>query len=81
MPTGSSTSTQGQEHELTGAKVRFQMDEASSVPILDSVGDHAKRIKPLSLLPLIALIFYEVSGGPFGTEVRSCAAAGWLNFS
>jgi hypothetical protein len=28
---------------------------------------HARR--PLSLLPLIALIFFEVSGGPFGTEV------------
>lgn len=23
----------------------------------------------LGLLPLVALIFYEVSGGPFGTEV------------
>ena len=29
----------------------------------------AKRGK-LGLLPLVALIFYEVSGGPFGTEVR-----------
>ena len=29
----------------------------------------AKRSK-LGLLPLVALIFYEVSGGPFGTEVR-----------
>jgi hypothetical protein len=28
------------------------------------------RRKPLTLLPLIALIFFEVSGGPFGTEVR-----------
>lgn len=27
---------------------------------------HAK--KPLTLLPLIALIFYDVSGGPFGIE-------------
>ena len=27
-----------------------------------------KRSK-LGLLPLVALIFYEVSGGPFGTEV------------
>lgn len=30
---------------------------------------HACRKKPLTLLPLIALIFFEVSGGPFGTEV------------
>jgi hypothetical protein len=29
---------------------------------------HARK-KPLTLLPLIALIFFEVSGGPFGTEV------------
>ena len=29
-----------------------------------------KRSK-LGLLPLVALIFYEVSGGPFGTEVRT----------
>lgn len=29
-----------------------------------------KRSK-LGLLPLVALIFYEVSGGPFGTEVGS----------
>ncbi len=28
-----------------------------------------KRSK-LGLLPLVALIFYEVSGGPFGTEVE-----------
>lgn len=27
-----------------------------------------KAAKPLSLLPLIALIFFDVSGGPFGTE-------------
>jgi hypothetical protein len=25
--------------------------------------------KPLTLLPLVMLIFFEVSGGPFGTEV------------
>ena len=28
-----------------------------------------KRRSKLGLLPLVALIFYEVSGGPFGTEV------------
>lgn len=28
----------------------------------------AKRRRPLSLLPLVAIIFYEVSGGPFGIE-------------
>ena len=28
-----------------------------------------KRPKPLGLLPLVALCFYDVSGGPFGIEV------------
>lgn len=29
---------------------------------------HKPAHKPLAILPLVALIFYEVSGGPFGTE-------------
>lgn len=29
---------------------------------------HAPHARRLSLLPLAALIFYEVSGGPFGIE-------------
>lgn len=28
----------------------------------------ARRHRPLTMLPLVALIFYEVSGGPFGIE-------------
>ncbi|TKY71249.1 polyamine transporter [Spatholobus suberectus] len=33
------------------------------------MGEEAKKSNPkLTLLPLIALIFYEVSGGPFGVE-------------
>ena len=48
--------------------------EDSSVPFLAPVEAavatvRKKHIKPLSLLPLVALIFYDVSGGPFGTEV------------
>lgn len=45
------------------------------VPILegreeaDTVRRREKHFKPLSLLPLVALIFYDVSGGPFGIEV------------
>lgn len=41
----------------------LQSSSQSSAP------QHARK-KPLTLLPLIALIFFEVSGGPFGTEVR-----------
>ncbi len=41
------------------------------------------KVKPLSLLPLIALIFYDVSGGPFGIEVSYTGfppwCAGWLS--
>ncbi len=39
-----------------------------------------KRVK-LGLLPLVALVFYEVSGGPFGTEVSTspCAAEVAMN--
>ena len=46
------------------------------VPILegreeaDTVRRREKHFKPLSLLPLVALIFYDVSGGPFGIEVN-----------
>jgi hypothetical protein len=51
--------------------------EEVNVPILegrtepDSVRRREKHHKPLSLLPLVALIFYDVSGGPFGIEARS----------
>lgn len=51
-------------------------DEAE-VPMLegreerDTVHRRSQHFKPLSLLPLIALIFYDVSGGPFGIEVLS----------
>jgi hypothetical protein len=31
----------------------------------------SRKAKPLTLLPLVALIFYDVSGGPFGIEVRA----------
>lgn len=31
--------------------------------------------KPLTLLPLVALIFYDVSGGPFGIEDAVSAGA------
>lgn len=31
--------------------------------------ERVRRLKPLTLLPLVALVFYDVSGGPFGIEV------------
>ena len=47
-------------------------DDMETIPILgpkrEREGRH-KRAKPLALLPLVALIFYDVSGGPFGIEV------------
>lgn len=49
--------------------------EDSSVPFLSNAEAAVQsavrkhKVKPLSLLPLVALIFYDVSGGPFGIEV------------
>ena len=45
------------------------------VPVIAAIVEHdaverVRRLKPLSLLPLVALIFYDVSGGPFGIEAR-----------
>ena len=40
--------------------------------------ERVRRLKPLSLLPLVALIFYDVSGGPFGIEVRPIDRLGML---
>jgi hypothetical protein len=34
-----------------------------------------KKARPLTLWPLVALIFFDVSGGPFGIEVRRTASA------
>ena len=51
------------------------VSEGLDIPILegmterDTVRRREKHFKPLSLLPLVALIFYDVSGGPFGIEV------------
>lgn len=78
---GRTTATSTEDTEADGgqltdrAKLRDSMTmEDSSVPFLapaeaavESITK--KRLKPLSLLPLVALIFYDVSGGPFGTEV------------
>ena len=37
---------------------------------VEAPGAHSsQKARPLTLLPLIAIIFFEVSGGPFGTEV------------
>ena len=49
-------------------------DDDASIPMLPRApepasGHRIKRAKPLTLLPLVALIFYDVSGGPFGIEV------------
>ena len=50
-------------------------DDDARIPMLPrapeppAIVHHAKRAKPLTLLPLVALIFYDVSGGPFGIEV------------
>ncbi|KAK1626338.1 hypothetical protein QYE76_000653 [Lolium multiflorum] len=41
-------------------------------------GESPPRWRPLTVLPLIALIFYDVSGGPFGIEDSVRAGSGAL---
>ncbi len=60
------------------------LSDDPQIPLLPTAaggaeGKKVKKAKPLTLLPLIALIFFEVSGGPFGTEVspaHNCLDAG-----
>ncbi len=54
------------------------VDGDAQIPILiaeqpngSARGSRSKTTKPLTLLPLVALIFYDVSGGPFGIEVTT----------
>lgn len=76
--------TVGTEVELTEAREMPAMEDKRE-PLIDGDADTVpmvaiasevvttsrnKRAKPLTLLPLVALIFYDVSGGPFGIEVR-----------
>jgi hypothetical protein len=42
---------------------------ARAASLATSLASSAKLLKPLTLWPLCFLIFFEVSGGPFGTEV------------
>jgi hypothetical protein len=48
-------STNVGEHDVTTP------EESSSIPKLEN-------LRKVSIIPLIFLIFYEVSGGPFGVE-------------
>lgn len=70
----------GGEQQHSGAAAAVDDVEAPLLLHSSSGRDgQAPRKKPLTLLPLIAIIFFEVSGGPFGTEVRravhACATA------
>eukprot|EP00884_Botryococcus_braunii_P015193 jgi/Botrbrau1/23675/Bobra.55_2s0056.1 len=49
----------------------------STAPLNPHAGHGHKKQRPLSLWPLVALIFFEVSGGPFGIE-DAVGAAGPL---
>lgn len=84
---GRTTAASSEDTELDGGKLTdrtklrdpMTMDD-SSIPFLAPVEAavdtvRRKHTKPLSLLPLVALIFYDVSGGPFGTEVSQATRA------
>ncbi|CAJ2671252.1 unnamed protein product [Trifolium pratense] len=59
----------GEEHVTTTTTTP---EESSSVPKLEN-------LKKVSIIPLIFLIFYEVSGGPFGVEDTVRAAGPLLS--
>lgn len=55
------------------AQSAVEMEDSSDVPAVDYVGlgEGALRLetqRKVSIIPLVFLIFYEVSGGPFGVE-------------
>ncbi|PIN18608.1 Amino acid transporter [Handroanthus impetiginosus] len=77
----SSENTQDQRLRDTGNRqVSIAMSENSGadyIAIKDTPSPRLNHGKKVSVLPLIFLIFYEVSGGPFGVE-DSVGAAGPL---
>jgi hypothetical protein len=48
---------------------------AAGAPPAADASPRAHKARPLTLLPLVALIFYDVSGGPFGVEDAVSAGA------
>ncbi|KAE8694941.1 Polyamine transporter RMV1 [Hibiscus syriacus] len=63
----------------TGASVAMgQSDGAEYVTISEAPTPTSDNFKKVSVLPLIFLIFYEVSGGPFGVEDSVNAAGPFL---
>ncbi|KAL4388604.1 hypothetical protein GQ457_09G011860 [Hibiscus cannabinus] len=63
----------------TGASVAMgQYDGAEYVTIGEAPTPTVDNFKKVSVLPLIFLIFYEVSGGPFGVEDSVNAAGPFL---
>lgn len=64
---GFETIVEGEERPGSTGSATPQRRKRSGVQRSPGHGG-SQRAKPLSLLPLIALIFYDVSGGPFGIE-------------
>lgn len=60
-----------QPHQATALTARHA--RLQPPPHSPSGSSYQNSLKPLTLWPLVVLIFFEVSGGPFGTEVRGRA--------
>lgn len=62
----------------TSTGLKMQSDGISGVESPRAIHLPLPKPKPLSLLPLIALIFFDVSGGPFGIEVAVSSGGPFL---
>ncbi|KAL8141730.1 hypothetical protein V2J09_014762 [Rumex salicifolius] len=82
-PSLPATGVSGQDEKLAGSVNRqaaIEMGGLVNYVVLndaESSPTSGEKLKKLSLLPLVFIIFYEVSGGPFGVE-DSVGAAGPL---
>lgn len=56
------------QRNLTNQQTSVQMRNAEYVGLEDDASPKYDNFKKVSIIPLVFLIFYEVSGGPFGVE-------------
>ncbi|RVW38504.1 putative polyamine transporter [Vitis vinifera] len=62
------TSLPIKQRNLTNQQTSVQMRNAEYVGLEDDASPKYDNFKKVSIIPLVFLIFYEVSGGPFGVE-------------
>ncbi|XP_077225280.1 amino acid permease family protein [Tasmannia lanceolata] len=72
QPMGSSASTHNPQYQLQDQDPEFPQN--NTLPITAAPTHKTNNTKKLTLIPLIFLIYFEVSGGPFGEEPVVAAA-------